>query len=148
MRLASIIAVSTLTLAFAACSENTPAAPAVDAAATEATTETAVAEALAKRDADAVALHGDAGPAVYFVNLRDGQTVPQSFRVVFGAYGIGVAPALVDKPNTGHHHLLIDTDSQPKRCNLPFQTISSTCTSAAVRRKSCSSLGRASTRCN
>jgi len=25
------------------------------------------------------------------------------------AYGIGVAPALTDKPDTGHHHLLIDT---------------------------------------
>ena len=37
-------------------------------------------------------------------------TVPQSFRVVFGAYGIGIAPALTDKPNTGHHHLLIDTE--------------------------------------
>jgi hypothetical protein len=47
---------------------------------------------------------------VYFVNLRDGMTVPQSFRVVFGASGIGVAPALTDKPNTGHHHLLIDTE--------------------------------------
>jgi hypothetical protein len=45
-----------------------------------------------------------------FVNLRDGMTVPQSFRVVFGASGIGVAPALTDKPNTGHHHLLIDAE--------------------------------------
>jgi len=110
MRIARFIAASTLVLALAACSEPAPAAPAVDPAASAATTEAAVAEALAKRDADAVALHADAGPAVYFVNLRDGMTVPQSFRVVFGAYGIGIAPALVDKPNTGHHHLLIDTE--------------------------------------
>lgn len=110
MRLASFIAASALVLTLAACSETAPAAPAADPAASAAATEAAVAEALAKRDAEAIALHADAGPAVYFVNLRDGMTVPQSFRVVFGAYGIGVAPALVDKPNTGHHHLLIDTE--------------------------------------
>ena len=28
----------------------------------------------------------------------------------FGLSGLGVAPAGVDKPNTGHHHLLIDRD--------------------------------------
>ena len=110
MRIVGFIAVSAFALALAACNDSAPAAPAPDPAASAATTETAVAEALAKRDAEAVALHADAGPAVYFVNLRDGMTVPQSFRVVFGAYGIGVAPALVDKPNTGHHHLLIDTE--------------------------------------
>ncbi len=27
----------------------------------------------------------------------------------FGLSGMGVAPAGVEKPNTGHHHLLIDT---------------------------------------
>ncbi|MDP3495683.1 MAG: DUF4399 domain-containing protein [Hyphomonadaceae bacterium] len=110
MRIVGFIAVSAFALALAACNDSAPAAPAPDPTVSAATTETAVAEALAKRDAEAVALHADAGPAVYFVNLRDGMTVPQSFRVVFGAYGIGVAPALVDKPNTGHHHLLIDTE--------------------------------------
>lgn len=110
MRLASFAAASALALTLAACDQGAPAAPAPDPAIAAAATETAVADALAKRDTDAVALHADAGPAVYFVNLRDGMTVPSSFRVVFGAYGIGVAPALVDKPNTGHHHLLIDTE--------------------------------------
>jgi Domain of unknown function (DUF4399) len=110
MRFASLFAVSALALSLAACNPAPAEAPAPDPAGAAAATETAVAEALAKRDADAVALHADAGPAVYFVNLRDGMTVPQSFRVIFGAYGIGVAPALTDKPNTGHHHLLIDTE--------------------------------------
>ncbi|MEQ1610056.1 MAG: DUF4399 domain-containing protein [Hyphomonadaceae bacterium] len=111
MRFASLIAASAFALmTLAACNESAPAAPAPDPAAAAATTEAAVAEALAARDAEAIALHADAGPGVYFVNLRDGMTVPQSFRVIFGAYGIGVAPALVDKPNTGHHHLLIDTE--------------------------------------
>ncbi len=50
--------------------------------------------------------HADAGPAVYFVNLKDGDTVSSTFRVVFGVYGKGVAPAGTEKENTGHHHLL------------------------------------------
>ncbi len=31
--------------------------------------------------------------------------------VKFGLSGLGVAPAGVEKPNTGHHHLLIDVDA-------------------------------------
>lgn len=110
MRLHSLLAVSALAIALAGCNGGTTEAAAPDPAVVKAEVDKAVAEALAARDAEAVKLHGDAGPAVYFVNLRDGQTVPQSFRVVFGVYGIGVAPALTDKPNTGHHHLLIDTE--------------------------------------
>jgi len=53
--------------------------------------------------------HGGEGPLVYFVNLEDGMTVRSPFRVVFGLSGMGVAPAGVDVPGTGHHHLLIDT---------------------------------------
>jgi hypothetical protein len=33
--------------------------------------------------------------------------------VVFGLSGMGVAPAGVDFPNSGHHHLLIDVDTMP-----------------------------------
>jgi hypothetical protein len=111
MRLTSLIAVTALALSLAACSgPSTPSAATPDPVAAQAATDAAVAEALAARDAEAVKIHGAAGPVVYFVNLRDGMTVPQSFRVVFGASGIGVAPALTDKPNTGHHHLLIDTE--------------------------------------
>jgi hypothetical protein len=54
--------------------------------------------------------HADAGPAVYFVNLKDGDTVTSPVRVVFGLYGMGIAPALIEKENTGHHHLLVDTE--------------------------------------
>ncbi len=51
--------------------------------------------------------HG--GPKVYFIGLEDGQTVSSPLTVRFGLAGYGVAPAGVDKPETGHHHLLIDT---------------------------------------
>ena len=49
-----------------------------------------------------------AGAKVYFINLKDGQQVTSPFLVQFGLSGMGVAPAGVEKPNTGHHHLLID----------------------------------------
>src|ERR1035438_4727355 len=49
-----------------------------------------------------------AGAKVYIINLKDGDTVDSPFLVQFGLSGMGVAPAGVEKPNTGHHHLLID----------------------------------------
>lgn len=47
---------------------------------------------------------------VYIISPMDGQTVKTKFKVQFGLSGMGIAPAGVDKENTGHHHLLIDTD--------------------------------------
>ncbi len=47
---------------------------------------------------------------VYIISPKDGATVKSPVRVLFGLRGLGVAPAGVDKPKTGHHHLLIDTD--------------------------------------
>jgi hypothetical protein len=42
---------------------------------------------------------------------NDGEVLGQRpFRVWFGLRHMGVCPAGVDKPNTGHHHLLIDTE--------------------------------------
>ncbi len=49
------------------------------------------------------------GAAVYFINLKDGDTVSSPVLIQFGLKGMGVQPAGVDgKPNTGHHHLIID----------------------------------------
>jgi len=48
--------------------------------------------------------------SVYFISPTDGETLSSPVRVVFGLRGMGVAPAGTDKANTGHHHLLIDTD--------------------------------------
>ena len=45
---------------------------------------------------------------VYFVNLSDGDTVKSPVKVVFGLSGMGVAPAGIEKENTGHHHVFID----------------------------------------
>lgn len=43
--------------------------------------------------------------------IQTGGTKP--FRVWFGLRHMGVAPAGVDVPNTGHHHLLVDTPVPP-----------------------------------
>lgn len=43
--------------------------------------------------------------------IRSGGGKP--FRVWFGLRHMGVAPAGVDVPNTGHHHLLVDTPVPP-----------------------------------
>ena len=51
----------------------------------------------------------------------DGQTLPagKPIRVWFGMRNMGVAPRGVKFPNTGHHHLLIDTDLPPLDKEIP-----------------------------
>ena len=50
---------------------------------------------------------------VYIIEPKDGSQVVNPVKVVFGLSGMGVAPAGVDKPGTGHHHLLIDLKQLP-----------------------------------
>jgi len=45
---------------------------------------------------------------LYIISPKDGDSVASPFTVSFGLAGMGVAPAGVEKKNTGHHHLLID----------------------------------------
>ncbi|SIT35837.1 conserved exported hypothetical protein [Paraburkholderia ribeironis] len=58
---------------------------------------------------------------VYIGYPNDGQVVPANkpFRVWFGLRFMGVAPKGVKYPNTGHHHLLIDTDLPPMDQEIP-----------------------------
>jgi hypothetical protein len=51
-----------------------------------------------------------AGAEVYIISPADGATVKSPVTVKFGLKGMGIAPAGVAVDNTGHHHLLIDTD--------------------------------------
>ena len=49
------------------------------------------------------------GTKVYFINIKDGQILKSPFLVRFGLTGeMGIAPALADWPDTGHHHLIIN----------------------------------------
>lgn len=51
-----------------------------------------------------------AGAEVYFIAPADGATVKSPVTVKFGLKGMGIAPAGVTFDNSGHHHLLIDTN--------------------------------------
>jgi Domain of unknown function (DUF4399) len=51
-----------------------------------------------------------AGAEVYIIKPANGAHVKSPVTVVFGLRGMGVAPAGVKFDNTGHHHLLVDTD--------------------------------------
>ncbi|MGY0399789.1 MAG: DUF4399 domain-containing protein [Ostreibacterium sp.] len=51
-----------------------------------------------------------ANAKVYIISPKDGQTVAQTFKIEFGLSNMGIAPAGINIKNTGHHHLLIDTD--------------------------------------
>ena len=61
-----------------------------------------------------------AGAKAYIINLKDGAEVTSPFLVQFGLSGMGVAPAGVEKPNTGHHHLLIDTKLTDEQMKEPI----------------------------
>ena len=59
------------------------------------------------------------GAAVYFINLKDGDTVTSPFKVQFGLTGMGIAPVGVQNERTGHHHLLIDTKLEDYDAPIP-----------------------------
>ncbi|MFT5132332.1 MAG: hypothetical protein ACI9SC_000797 [Gammaproteobacteria bacterium] len=47
---------------------------------------------------------------LYFISPADGETLQNPVVVRFGLKNMGVAPAGANIANTGHHHLLIDTE--------------------------------------
>jgi hypothetical protein len=59
------------------------------------------------------------GAAVYFLELKNGDTLPPKAIIHFGLRGMGVAPAGSDRENSGHHHLLIDTELPPLDQPIP-----------------------------
>lgn len=48
------------------------------------------------------------GAKVFFVNLKDGETVHSPFKVEMGVEGIGLDSAGIIRQASGHHHILID----------------------------------------
>ena len=58
-------------------------------------------------------------PKVYFIEPANGAFVQETFKVKFGLENFGVAPAGYDIPNTGHHHLLIDTTLPNLKSPIP-----------------------------
>lgn len=61
------------------------------------------------------------GTWLYIGWPQDGSVVAANkpFRVWFGLRNMGIAPKGVKYPNTGHHHLLIDTELPPADQEIP-----------------------------
>jgi len=55
-------------------------------------------------------LPSPSGAELYIIAPKDGEKVSNPVVVRFGLKGMGVAPAGIKMDDTGHHHLLIDTD--------------------------------------
>ena len=49
------------------------------------------------------------GASVFFITPADGDTVTNPINIEFGIAGMDVVKAGNNQPNSGHHHLLIDT---------------------------------------
>jgi hypothetical protein len=58
-------------------------------------------------------------PGVFFVEPKNGATIEQEFKVVMGVRGMEINPAGEIAPNTGHHHLFIDTSPIKKGEVIP-----------------------------
>ncbi len=59
------------------------------------------------------------GAAVYFVDIKDGATLPPKPTIHFGLRAMGVAPAGLDRENSGHHHLIVDAPTPPLDRPIP-----------------------------
>ena len=56
---------------------------------------------------------------VYILWPSDGQVIKGAFWVRMGLSGAGIAPAGVQKANTGHHHLIVDAELPPMDQPIP-----------------------------
>lgn len=50
---------------------------------------------------------------------NNGERVRRKFRIWFGLRNMGVSPAGIERPNTGHHHLIIDRPLPPMGEEIP-----------------------------
>jgi hypothetical protein len=60
-----------------------------------------------------------AGAKVYFIEPKDGAEITGPVTVKMGLSGMGVAPAGIEKKDTGHHHILIDEKSIDPAAPIP-----------------------------
>jgi hypothetical protein len=61
-----------------------------------------------------------AGAEVYFIAPQNGAKLHSPITIKFGLKGMGIAPAGVKFDNTGHHHLLVDTDVSELKLDAPM----------------------------
>ena len=61
-----------------------------------------------------------AGAEVYFIAPQNGARLHSPVTVKFGLKGMGIAPAGIKFDNTGHHHLLVDTNLSDVNLDAPM----------------------------
>jgi hypothetical protein len=61
-----------------------------------------------------------AGAEVYIIAPQNAAKLHSPVTVKFGLKGMGIAPAGIKFDNTGHHHLLIDTDLSEVKLDAPL----------------------------
>lgn len=103
-KLVTLPALLALALGLAACGRDAVETPPTESVAPAGETATESASAMPAR----TPAPADAG--VFFVTPADGATVTSPVTVEFGIEGMKVVRAGVDEPDSGHHHLLVDTD--------------------------------------
>ncbi len=59
------------------------------------------------------------GARVFFISPADGETLENPIRIEFGIQGMTVVKAGDATANSGHHHLLIDTEVPNKSLPIP-----------------------------
>src|ERR1700724_2949537 len=100
-----VLTVATIAAAIGSASAQQPPAP----------------PATAAQQSDSGQSNSPPGAFAYIVNIKNGDTVTSPFKVIFGlSPNMGVAPSGVEKPNVGHHHLLIDTKLTPEQMKEPI----------------------------
>ncbi len=60
-----------------------------------------------------------AGAKVMILEPKGGETVSSPFKVKFGLDGMEISPAGTEKPNSGHHHLLINQKLADPKVGIP-----------------------------
>lgn len=60
-----------------------------------------------------------AGAKVMILEPKNGDTVSSPVKVKFGLTGMEIAPAGTEKPNAGHHHLLINQKLADPKVGIP-----------------------------
>ena len=99
------LAIGTLALALCLCGCGEKPAPVADKPAqSETSTEAAMPPVVRARTAS------PEGARVFFITPADGDTVSNPIDIEFGIDVMTVAKAGDNQPDSGHHHLLIDTD--------------------------------------
>jgi hypothetical protein len=111
------LAATFLVLLLAACGDDSSKSP--EAKQEPAPTPATVAEKSAPAPQAGERTPAPAGAKVMILEPADGATVKSPVTVKFGVEGMEVAPAGTDKPNTGHHHLFIDSKLEDPGVPVP-----------------------------